>query len=446
MNPYISITEKDKKEMLAQIGVNSIEDLFEDIPESVKLNRKLDLPNPLSELELKNYFTKLSKRNRTDYLCFRGAGAYHHYIPSIVKHVLSRSEFYTAYTPYQPELSQGMLQAIFEYQTMICELTGMDVSNASVYDGATATGEACFMAANITGRSKILVSSTVNPEVRKVVTTYCRFNGINVIEIGYKDGITDINDLKSKLDDEIAGVIIQSPNFFGCIEPCAELFEMVKNIDAITVMNTDLISLGILKSPADLGTDIAVGDAQSLGNPLNFGGPYMGFMAVKEKFMRKLPGRIVGETVDREGRRGFVLTLQAREQHIRREKATSNICSNQALNAIAVCVYLSGVGKKGLRYIADLCIRKSYYAMERITDIKGYSLAFNKPFFREFVVKSKIPAKELNDLLLNHRIIGGYELERDYPELKDHLLFCITETKSKEDIDNLIRILEELEK
>ncbi len=441
MFSYIPITENDKKEMLAQIGVSTIEELFSDIPESVRLKRELDLPESMSEMELKNYFNDLGKKNQTDYISFRGAGAYKHFIPSVVNHIISRSEFYTAYTPYQPEISQGMLQAIFEYQTMICELTGMDVSNASVYDGATAAAEAAFMAADITGRNKILVSLTVNPETRKVIKTYCRVAGIDVVEVNYKEGLTDRSDLKTKLDRETAALVVQSPNFFGCIEPCRDLFDIVRSYDSLAIMSTEPISLGIFKAPAELGADITVGDGQPLGNPVSFGGPYVGFMAARDKYIRRLPGRIVGETIDKDSKRGFVLTLQAREQHIRREKATSNICSNQALNALTAAVYLSVAGKKGLKDLATLCSQKSYYAANRIAGISGFSLPFSKPFFREFVIKSSIPSDELNRILLENKIIGGYILENDYTELKDHLLFCVTEVNTKENIDALVDIL-----
>ncbi len=441
MHPYIPITETDKVEMLASIGVGSVEELFSDIPKDVRLDKKLELPDRMPEMELKNYFKQLSLKNGADYVCFRGAGAYRHYIPSIVGHILSRSEFYTAYTPYQPEISQGILQAIFEYQTMLCELTGMDVSNASVYDGATAAAEAVFMAADITGRSKVLVPVSVNPEIRRVINTYCKAAGIEVVETAYSQGISDIKDLKSKLNSETAAVVVQSPNFFGCIEPCRELFELTHAAGAVAVMHADPISLGMLESPAELGADIAVGDGQPLGNPLNYGGPYVGFMAVKEKHMRRLPGRIVGETVDKDRNRGFVLTLQAREQHIRREKATSNICTNQALNALTAAVYLSIMGKKGLKKTAELCMQKSSYAAQRIVNTGSCNMAFNTPFFREFVVKSSLKAGEINERLLEHKIIGGYELENDYPELNNHMLFCVTEIITKKDIDNLADIL-----
>ena len=442
MYPYIPITEKDREEMLAQIGVSSVEDLLSDIPSEVRLKRELDLPERRSEIDMKEYFSTLSKKNGADYTCFRGAGAYNHYIPSVVNHVLSRSEFYTAYTPYQPEISQGMLQAIFEYQTMICELTGMDASNASVYDGATAAAEAVFMAAEMTGKRKVVVSATVNPQIRRVVETYAKASGIEIINIGYKDGLTDICELKTKIDGETAGLVVQSPNFFGNIEPCAELFEIAHQGGLVTIMSADPISLALLKTPGELGADIAVGDGQPLGNPINFGGPYVGFMAVREKNVRRLPGRIVGETIDLEGKRGFVLTLQAREQHIRRERATSNICSNQALNALAVAAYLSVVGKKGLKEIANLCMQKSEYAVRKLDGL-GYKIAFNKPFFREFVIESPISAEDLNKLLLEHKILGGYELEKDYPELKNHILFCVTEMISKKDIDRLVDFLVE---
>jgi len=441
MNSYIPITEKERKEMLSEVGITQINELFKDIPEEVKLNRLMNLPEPMTECELKRHLKNLSKKNASDFLCFKGAGAYNHFIPSVVKHVITRSEFYTAYTPYQPEISQGTLQTIFEYQTMICELTGMDVSNASVYDGATAAAEAAFMCADITGRTKILVSSTVSPEIRKVIYTYGKVHGLEITEIAYKNGITDIMDLNAKVDDNTAGIILQSPNFFGCIENCKDMFELVHNNGGVTVLSVNPISLGILKPPAELGADIAVGDGQPMGNSVSFGGPYVGFMAVKEKFVRKLPGRIVGETVDLDGKRGFVLTLQAREQHIRREKASSNICSNQALNALAVGVYLSSVGKKGLKQIAEICAQKARYTAEKINNIEGYSTEFTSPYFNEFVIKSEKPANEINKMLADNGIIGGYELEKDFPELKNCILYCVTELSSKEDIDRLVDIL-----
>ncbi|MGE5330072.1 MAG: aminomethyl-transferring glycine dehydrogenase subunit GcvPA [Deltaproteobacteria bacterium] len=438
MNSYIPITDNDRKEMLEEIGLSGIKELFKDIPEEIKLNRKLKLPIPKSEIEIKRYFKNLSKKNASDFLCFRGAGAYNHFIPSVVKHVITRSEFYTAYTPYQPEISQGTLQTIFEYQTMICELTGMDASNASVYDGSTAAAEAAFMCADITGKTKILISSTINPETRKVIFTYGKAHGLEVTELGHKNGITDIEDLKVKLDDKTAGIILQSPNFFGCIEPCKDIFEMVHNSGGVTVMSANPISLGILKPPAELGADIAIGDGQPLGNPVSFGGPFIGFMAVKEKFIRKLPGRIVGETIDADGKRGFVLTLQAREQHIRREKASSNICSNQALNALAVGAYLSCVGKNGLKHIAEICAQKARYMAQKIDNIEGYSMEFISPYFHEFVIRSERSAKEINKMLADNGIIGGYELEKDYPELKNCILYCVTEVCTKEDVDKLV--------
>lgn len=441
MYPYIPITEEDVNNMLSSIGISSLNELFSDIPEEVRLNSKLDIPKGISEMELKRYFENLGRLNRSDYLCFIGAGAYRHYIPSVVRHMVSRSEFYTAYTPYQPEVSQGMLQAIFEYQTMICGLTGMDVSNASVYDGATAAAEAAFMAVDITRKNKILVSRTVNPEVRRVLKTYCKAAGVELNEINYIQDVTNAEDLNCKLDNETAALIIQSPNFFGGIEPCMQLFRQARQFGALAIMSADPISLGILKSPSELGADIVVGEGQPLGNELSFGGPYVGFMAAKESYIRRMPGRIVGETIDKDGKRGFVLTLQAREQHIRREKATSNICSNQALNALAAAVYLSTLGKKGLRHIADICLQKSYYAANRISGIPGFSLVNTKPFFREFVVKSDIPVKDINKALLEDRIVGGYELEKDYPELAGHLLFCVTELNTREDIDILVNML-----
>ncbi len=445
MYPYIPNTKDDEQRMLEVIGVNSVEDLFSDVPSDVKLNRDLDLAPSMSELEVASYLTKLSKANSTidDLTCFLGAGAYDHYIPSIVGHITSRSEFYTSYTPYQAEISQGTLQYIFEYQTLICNLTGMDVSNASLYDVGTAVAEAAFMASNITRRNEIVISKTVHPESRRVLKTYAHLQGIKVIEIEDKEGVTNIDELKENVTDKTAAVIVQSPNFFGIIEDIKAVEEIAHSQKkTMLVTSVDPISLGILKSPGSLGADIVIGEGQPLGIPLSFGGPYLGFMATKKAYMRKLPGRIVGETVDVDGNRGFVLTLQAREQHIRREKATSNICSNQGINTLAAAVYLTTLGKEGLREVAEQIVQKSYYAFKQITKSGDYKPLFDKPFFREFAVVGSVDAEEVNKKLLEEKILGGYPLEKDYPQLKNGILYAVTEKRTKEEIDKLSSVLE----
>lgn len=440
MGPYISNTEEQKNEMLAQIGVKSMEDLFADIPEEVRLKRELELPGALSELEVMDHMQQLAAENRNldTYTCFLGAGAYDHYIPSVVGHLTSRSEFYTAYTPYQPEISQGTLQAIFEYQTMICHLTGMEVANASMYDGATALAEAASMACQATRRKEVLVARTVHPESREVLNTYARFNGSQVVEYGYSDGKIDFTDLEGKISANTAAVILQTPNFFGVIENVKEAAELAHKNKALLIVSCDPISLALLKSPGELGADIVVGEGQSLGNSLSFGGPYLGFFAATKELMRKMPGRIVGETVDKNGKRGFVLTIQTREQHIRREKATSNICSNQALNALTATIYLSTLGKQGMKQVASLCAQKAHYTYEQLVGTGVFAPAFSAPFFKEFVVKYNGDITELNKKLLEHKIIGGYDLGRDYPEFSNHWLVAVTEKRTKEQIDMLV--------
>jgi glycine dehydrogenase subunit 1 len=445
MYPYIPNTKEDEQRMLETIGVDSVEDLFSDIPEDMKLNRELDLKASMSELEVANYLTKLSRSNTTidDLTCFLGAGAYDHYIPSIVGHITSRSEFYTSYTPYQAEISQGTLQYIFEYQTLICNLTGMDVSNASLYDGGTAIAEAAFMASNITRRNKVVISKTVNPDYRTVLKTYAHLQNIEVVEIEDEEGVTDLEELKKHVDDKTAAVIVQSPNFFGIIEDLEAIEEIAHSQKkTMFVTSVDPISLGILKSPGSLGADIVVGEGQSMGMPLYFGGPYLGFMATKKAHMRKLPGRVVGETVDVDGNRAFVLTLQAREQHIRREKATSNICSNQGINTLAAAVYLVTLGKEGLREVATQTTQKAHYAFNQITKSCKYKPLFNKPFFKEFVVTSSVDADKINKKLLEEKILGGYSLGKEYPQYKNGILYAVTEKRTKEEIDILSSVLE----
>ncbi len=444
MNRYIPNTEADKKQMLDSIGVSSMSDLFSDIPGNLKLNRKLNIGEAMSEMEIVRHMKGLTDKNKSaeELVCFLGAGAYDHYIPSVVKHLAMRSEFYTAYTPYQPEISQGTLQVIFEYQTMITNLTGMDVTNASMYDGPTAAAEAAIMACENTRRKSIIVSKTVNPETRKVLKTYLGVRDIELIEVDMADGVTDVEKLKSLVDKNTAGVIVQSPNFFGIIEDVAEVEKIVHENKGTLIMYVDPISLGILKTPGELGADIVVGEGQSLGNRLNYGGPHLGFLAATSKLVRKLPGRIVGQSVDADGKRAFVLTLQAREQHIRRYKATSNICSNQGLNMVMAAIYMVTMGKKGLREVALQSTQKAHYAYNEMVKSGKFKPLFDKPFFKEFVVSSDIDASKVNKELLNKGILGGYELRKEYNELNNGLLFCVTEKRTKEEIDKLVGALE----
>jgi glycine dehydrogenase subunit 1 len=438
---YIGNTDEDREQMLKEIGYPDIESLFKAVPDSVHLKTKLNIPQAQSEMELVNNMKSLSKENLNtdDYACFLGAGAYDHFIPAAIDQLISRQEFYTAYTPYQPEISQGTLQAIFEYQTMICELTGLPVANASMYDGATALTEAAIMACDATKRNEILIASSVHPESRQVLDTYTKFRDMTVVETAYNNGQVDLEDLKSKINKNTAAVIVQSPNFFGIIEDVETVAAIAHENKSLLVVSADPISLAVLKSPGELGADIAVGDGQPLGNPLSFGGPYLGFMAVTEKLMRKMPGRIVGQTTDEQGNRGFVLTLQTREQHIRREKATSNICSNQALNALQATIYLTLMGKEGLKKVAELCFSKSHYAYDQLIATGKFSPVFTAPFFKEFAVQSSEEISNLNDRLLENGFIGGYDLGKKYPDHKNVWLVAVTEKRTKQEIDNFAR-------
>ncbi|MBP3040695.1 aminomethyl-transferring glycine dehydrogenase subunit GcvPA [Bacillaceae bacterium Marseille-Q3522] len=433
---YLPMTEADKKAMLDTIGVKKVEDLFADIPESVRFKGEYNIKKAKSESALLKELTLLSRKNadlRT-YTSFLGAGVYDHYIPVIVDHVLSRSEFYTAYTPYQPEISQGELQAIFEFQTMICELTGMDVANSSMYDGATALAEAAMLSVGQTRRKKLLLSSTVHPETKDVIKTYAKGKHTEIVEIPHKDGITDLAALEAELNDEIAAVIVQYPNFFGRIEPLKEVEKLVHRHKTFFIVSSNPLALGVLTPPGAFGADIVAGDAQPFGIPTAFGGPHCGYFAVKAKWMRKVPGRLVGQTTDEQGRRGFVLTLQAREQHIRRDKATSNICSNQALNALAASVAMTALGKQGVREMAAANMQKAAYA-KKVLQAKGIETVFDGSFFNEFVVKLNKSVTEVNQILLKKGIIGGYDLGRDNPDLLGHMLVAVTELRTKEEID-----------
>ena len=443
MHRYIPNTDADVKAMMDVIGIESVDELFQSIPDDLILKRPLRLNSGMSELEIERKMKELGKMNRTtdDLVCFLGAGAYDHYIPSIIKHLAKRSEFYTAYTPYQPEISQGTLQAIFEYQTMICGLTGMDVSNASLYDGATACAEAAIMAVDSTRRNTVLVSETVHPETRQVLKSYMHSREIKMEEIPMADGVTDPEMLKKLIDAGSAAVIVQNPNFFGIVEDFTEIEKITHGNGSLLVSYVDPISLAILKKPAEYGADIAVGDAQVLGNNLNYGGPYIGFMAVTSKLMRRMPGRMVGQSVDVDGRRAFVLTLQAREQHIRRYKATSNICSNQSLNALIAAIYMVTMGKKGLREVALQVTEKAYYAERRITAGGKYKLAFDQPFFREFALIGPKDADVVNRELLKNNILGGYNLKKEYG-IENGVLLCVTEKRTKQEIDRLADLME----
>ena len=444
---FVPNTDSQKARLLARIGVKSVEELFEDIPKEVRLQRPLAIRGGMSEQDLVKHVKGLAHQNKTveEFSSYLGAGAYEHYIPSFIDQLLLRSEFYTAYTPYQPEISQGTLQAIYEYQTLVCELTGMDVANASMYDGATALAEAAIMSCDATRRDKVLVLQTVHPEYREVLNTYLLPRGVELVEIPFKNGETDRAALEAALQEDIAGVLIQNPNFFGGIEKAEEIVQLAHAKGALVAMSVNPVSLGLLKSPGECGADIVVGEGQPFGNPLNYGGPYLGFLACRDKFVRRMPGRIVGITTDKNGKRGFVLTLQAREQHIRREKATSNICSNEALCALAFTMHLSALGKTGLKELANLNLQNAHYAAQEIAKIPGMKLAFSGPFFHEFVIETTVEPARVNAMLLKDQIIGGLELARFYPELDRHLLFCVTETKSKADIDRLVARLGEIQ-
>jgi len=438
---YVPHTPADEERLMKTVGIASIDDLFTDIPSRFLLKRALALPSGVSEMELADLMADLSDRNKLPAMTLTGAGAYRHWIPAVVGHIISRSEFYTAYTPYQAEISQGILQAIYEYQTMIARLTGMQVANASMYDGATAMAEAAVLAAKTLNRKKLVVADSVHPEYRQVVRTYAWANGYEVVAIPFAPtGQADMDILRQAVDKDTAAVLIQSPNFFGVLENIAPVAAATRAQGALLVSGfTEATSLGILKPAGELGADFVVGEGQAFGNPLNYGGPYLGIFASSDKFLRKIPGRLAGATVDKEGNRGFVLTLQTREQHIRRERATSNICTNEALCALAAAVYLVSLGKN-LKTIAELNVRKAQYLSSRLLALRGFSPAFSGPVYNEFAVRCPDPAA-INEKLKDAGVIGGYELSRDYPEFQDCLLFCATEMLSKADIDKAVAII-----
>jgi glycine dehydrogenase subunit 1 len=442
--PFIINTESEREEMLRAIGVSSFKELIADIPEEIRLQRALDIPPASDEPQVRKLLEALALSNRStsDYVSYLGGGAYDHFIPVAIKTIVSRSEFYTAYTPYQAEVSQGTLQAIYEYQSLVCRLYEMDVTNASMYDGATALAEAVLMAMNVTGRSHVVVAGKLHPWNSSVLKTYLEASGHNaVIQNVLQDGVGDVAALKELVTESVAAVVVQQPNFYGCLEEVEAIGAIAHQNGALFVVSADPLSLGVLAAPGSYGADIAVGEGQPLGNPQNFGGPYLGIFTVKQPLVRKIPGRLVGMTKDRDGEDGFILTLQTREQHIRREKATSNICSNQALNALQAAVYLSLLGKEGLQQVAALSARKANYLAKKIADIPGFSLKYNSPFFREFVVETPIPAAVVIERMLEHKIFAGYDLAAHG---ESGLLVAVTEKRSKEELDGFAEKLGDL--
>lgn len=443
---FIPNTDKDREEMLKRIGVSSFEELLCEIPKELRLRGELELPPPLSELEVREELRRISQRNLSseNRVSFLGAGAYDHYVPSVVDHIISRPEFYTAYTPYQAEVSQGTLQTIYEYQSMVCELTAMEAANASMYDGASALAETVHMARAITGRERIVVSDAIHPHHLKVLETYSTGLEVPVSTVPMKDGRTDAEKLSGLVDEATAAVLIQHPNFFGCLEETEKIEKITHSQGALFVVSADPISLALLKPPGDYNADICVGEGQALGIPVSFGGPFLGLFATKREYVRQMPGRLIGKTVDADGNPGFVMTLQTREQHIRRERATSNICTNEGLCALAACVYLSSMGKKGLREIAELCLQKSHYLAERIEKLDGFELPYKVPFFKEFAVECSVPPKRIISELLDKGFFAGVRLGRFRDEWKNHLLIAVTEKRTRNELDRFVDELSNL--
>ena len=440
---YIPNSPEERQEMLDSIGLSGTADLFRSIPTDIQLGRPLKITEPLAEPEVIVEFARMAATNTAaSKPSFLGAGVYSHYSPTVVDHLIQRSEFFTAYTPYQPEISQGTLQYIFEFQTLICQLTGMEVANASMYDGSTALAEAYLMAQRVTRRKKIVVAETVHPEYRQVARTYTQHGEVEIVEAGFDEKTGRVSDL-SDLDDQTAALVIQSPNFFGCIENAERLAEAAHKVGALLiVVVAEAISFGLLNSPGACGADIVVGEGQSFGIPMSFGGPHVGLFATQEKYVRQMPGRLCGIAQDKDGNRGFVLTLSTREQHIRREKATSNICTNQGLIALAATIYMETMGKKGLQEVAAQNAQKAAYAARRIAEIEGFEIAFSAPTFNEFVVRGPRPAAEVLDRLRNnHGIIGGLALSRYFEGRPNEFLVCVTETMSRENIDKMVDAL-----
>ena len=445
---YIPNSPDERAEMLRQLGAASIDNLFDSIPEALRLRDHLSVPAALSEIELLKQFDEMGARNQAaGRISFLGGGAYSHYTPTIVDHLISRSEFFTAYTPYQPEISQGTLQSIFEFQTMVCQLTGMDIANASMYDGSTAMAEAVLMAERVTRRSKVIASAAVHPQYLEVAHTYVQHAGIELQHAAFdpNSGQTPITAF-DLIDDQTAAIVVQSPNFLGCIEDLAALSEKAHAKGALLIVAiTESMSVGLLRSPGGCGADIVVAEGQSFGVPLSFGGPYVGLFATRDQYARQIPGRLVGEAYDKHGRRGFVLTLATREQHIRREKATSNICTNEGLIALAATVYLETMGRRGVQEAARQCAQKAHYAAREIAKLEGFALPFSAPFFNEFVVRALTEASPLLDRLARDKgIDGGIALSRFDPNRPNDFLVCVTETNTREQIDALVEGLRSL--
>lgn len=440
---FIPTTPEEEAKMLAEIGISSIAELFEDVPEDVRFRGTLKLPEALSEAQLVGHLRELAARNADldTYTCFMGGGAYDRLVPAALAELVGRAEFVTTYTPYQAEVSQGVLQSIYEFQSLICLLTGLDVANASVYDGATACAEAAIMACAHSKRNTILVAEGLHPEYRQVVETYLRQQGLATVMVPMRGGRVDMEALRDHLGNDAAGFIVQHPNFFGCLEDVEAIGRAVHEAGGLYIACVEPVSLAVLEPPGAYGADIAVGEGQPLGNAVSFGGPHVGFMATKERLVRSLPGRIVGATVDDAGRRGYVLTLQAREQHIRRERASSNICSNQALNALTAAVYLALVGRQGLKDVATQSLQKAHYAYTRLCELPGFAPALDAPFFQEFTLALDQDVEKLNELLLEERIIGGLPLRRFDSRYANWALFCVTEARTREEIDTLVAAL-----
>lgn len=437
---YTLLTDTDRRAMLQSIGANSLDQLLEQIPENIRLKRSLKLPPAMSEQELSAHVAALAAKNLSaeSAACFLGGGAYDHFIPAVVDAVASRSEYYTAYTPYQAEASQGTLQVGFEFQTLICELTGMDVANASLYDGGSAVAEAVLMARAVTDRPQnVVVAESVNPEYRLVLATYLKNLGTELVTVPTPSGFLDPDALAARVNGDTSCVVVQHPNYFGSLEEMDAISQLAHAKGALLVVSYDPISLGMLKRPASYGADIAVAEGQCLGNYLIYGGPYLGLIACRSEFVRKMPGRLVGQTTDRRGNRCWVLTLQAREQHIRREKATSNICTNQALLALRASVYLAALGPHGLAETAELCGRKAAYAAEQLSKVPGIKLAFDRPFFKEFVIRVPVDARQLLERMASEGYLAGLSLADDYPWLNDGIAIAVTEKRTKKEIDGL---------
>ncbi|AZO93581.1 aminomethyl-transferring glycine dehydrogenase subunit GcvPA [Halocella sp. SP3-1] len=441
---YIANTPQEKEEMLAAIGVQKITELFSGIPRKVKLDSPLGIPAGISEMELVHDLKEIAQKNLSlgEVISFLGAGAYDHYIPAIVDHLILRSEFYTAYTPYQAELSQGTLQAVYEYQSMISDLTAMDLANASLLDGGSALGEAVLMASRISRKKKILISQSLHPAYREVARTYGRQQGLEFIQLQLNNTVTDLLELEKTIDQETAAVVVQYPNFFGSIEDMNRIENIIspyKNVLLLMVVNP--LALGLLRPPGDFGADIVIGEGQVLGSPLNYGGPYLGFMAVKKRYLRQMPGRVVGATTDESGKRGFVLTMQTREQHIRREKATSNICTNEALNALSAAIYMSIMGRQGLREVAEQCCKKAHYLANRINKIPGFKVVNKSDYFHEFLLETDYSIDKVKKEMSKRGVIAGVDISRfDYK--KEGLLVCVTEKRNRGELDKYLTVLE----